>query len=110
MVALNRRLELEESQRSSDGAGGFSRIWVRLGSLWASVDARTAVGVGAVGGDLSKLRYRILVRSVAQGSPARPKPGQRFVEGARIFLIDAVSEADRMGLYLECWAHEEVLQ
>ena len=109
MMDLNRKLALEESQRVADGAGGFSESWVKLGDVWASVDARTALGGGTAGADLSRVRYRILLRAAPQGSTARPKPGQRFAEGARLFLIDAVSEFDRLGLYLECWAHEEVL-
>ncbi|MBV1864285.1 MAG: head-tail adaptor protein [Rhodobacteraceae bacterium] len=109
MVALNRCLELQEPERVADGAGGFSESWVKLGEVWASIDARTALGGGTAGADLSRVRYRILLRAAPQGSTARPKPGQRLAEGGRLFLIDAVSEFDRLGLYLECWAHEEVL-
>jgi head-tail adaptor len=43
------------------------------------------------------------------GSDRRPRPDQRFREGARLFRILAVAEADAQGLYLTCFAREEVV-
>ena len=51
---------------------------------------------------------RITVRAAAVGDARRPKPGQRFREGGRLFRILAVSERDTGGRYLACMAREEV--
>ena len=58
---------------------------------------------------LSRVTYRITVRSAPPGSPARPEPDQRFVEGARVFRIQAVKEHDPGGRFLTCRAIEEVV-
>lgn len=106
---LSRRLVLEEGQRLSDGAGGYSTSWVALGTLWAAVEpiggrerAGESVTVSAVG-------YRIIVRAARQGAVSRPKPDQRLREGGRIFRITAVAETGGAGHYLTCHATEEVL-
>ncbi|MCT8160120.1 head-tail adaptor protein [Pseudoruegeria sp. SHC-113] len=104
---LNRRMVLESPLRTADGAGGFTESWAEEGVLWASVKARSGREQGAVAGPLSTQRQRILVRAAAPGSPARPKPHQRFREGGRIYLIEAVSEAEGPGRYLICETREE---
>ncbi|WP_204114648.1 head-tail adaptor protein [Shimia biformata] len=104
---LNRRLVLEESQQSPDGAGGFAESWTALGEVWAEVQPRTgrqqdggAVPVGSVS-------YRITLRGAPFGSPSRPRPDQRFREGARVFRILAVADGDPADRYVTCFANEE---
>jgi head-tail adaptor len=106
---LNRKLVLEEAQRVADGAGGFAIIWMPLGALWASVDPGTGRERAGEFATLSSVPYRITVRGTPQGAPSRPKPDQRFRDGARVFRITAVTEADERGQYLTCFAQEEVL-
>ena len=106
---LNRKLVLEEAQRAADGAGGFAVIWVTLGAVWASVDPGSGRERAGEFATLSSVPYRITVRGAPQGAPSRPKPDQRFRDGARIFRITAVTEADELGQYLTCFAQEEVL-
>ncbi|WP_135451079.1 MULTISPECIES: head-tail adaptor protein [Tabrizicola] len=105
---LNRLLVLEAVERTPDGAGGFSSVWTALGTLWAEV-------MPGQGGDLpgeermmSAVPCRITVRAAPAGSPSRPIAGQRFREGTRLFLIQAVAERDRSGRYLTCFGREEV--
>lgn len=108
-VQLNRRLVLEEAQRVSDGAGGFTEIWLALGVLWADVRAGTGREREAAGlFTVSTVPYRITVRAAPHGAPSRPRPDQRFRDGARIFRIMAVTERDPQGMFLECYAREEV--
>jgi hypothetical protein len=52
--------------------------------------------------------FRIFTRAAPQGSPQRPRPDQRLREGARVFTILAVSEADAAGAWLVLRAMEEV--
>lgn len=107
---LNRKLMLEAATRLADGAGGFVTSWTPLGTLWGEISPRTGRTISGDGAELSQVRYRIIVRSAPSGSTMRPQPEQRLREGTRVFFIDAISESDPAGLYLECWAHEEVVQ
>jgi head-tail adaptor len=108
-VALTRKLVLEEPQKVSDGAGGFTEVWIALGVLWADVRAGTGREREAAGlFTVSTVPYRITVRAAAHGAPSRPKPDQRFRDGERLFRIMAVTERDPRGMFLECYAREEV--
>lgn len=105
---LNRALLLEEAQRQPDGAGGSQLAWVALGRLWAAVEAGPGRAREGEAVALSSTGLRITVRAAPQGDPARPRPDQRFREGARIFRILSVTERDARGRYLVCQAREEV--
>lgn len=105
---LNRELLLEGATRLSDGAGGYSESWTTLGTLWAAVAPGSGRDVPGEELILASVPYRITVRGAPFGSPSRPKPEQRFREGARIFTILAVTERDADGRYLTCFAREEV--
>ncbi|MXU66316.1 head-tail adaptor protein [Oceanomicrobium pacificus] len=103
---LNRRLVLEAAEAAPDGIGGIARTWAPLGLVWAAVDpvAGRSERIGAT--DLARLRVRIIIRNQRRSSPARPQAGQRFRDGARLFDIEAVAEADPRGGYLVCWTRE----
>lgn len=105
---LARKLVLEQASRVPDGSGGHVVSWVALGTLWADVQAGTGGERYAEFVTLSNVAYRIIVRGAPQGAPSRPKPEQRFRDGARIFRIVAVTEADEAGQYLTCFSQEEV--
>lgn len=107
-VTLDRRLVLEAAESVSDGAGGNTVVWSALGVHWAQVDARSGSGRPREFNTQSRLGLKITVRHAPQGSSARPKPGQRFVEGSRIYIIDAVHEIGSRQNYLVCFAEEEV--
>jgi head-tail adaptor len=104
---LSRKVVLESAARVGDGAGGWTEVWGALGTLWAEV--RPGRGREATGeaGALSRVAWRIIVRAAVPGSVARPVAGQRFREGARLFRILSVAEADAGGRYLACEADEE---
>lgn len=105
---LTRALVLENPVTLADGAGGFSTNWLALGTLWADIRAGAGRERFAALGPAGEVRLRILVRAAPQGSDQRPRPDQRFREGARLFRILAVAEADAQGRYLICTAQEEV--
>ncbi len=106
-IHLNRALTLETPVDTPDGAGGFTRSWQALGMLWANIVPRT--GRARDGGEVSvaQTRYRITLRAAPVEAAQRPRPEQRFREGARVFLIEAVLESDDSGRYLTCFATEE---
>lgn len=106
---LNRRLTLENPQRVPDGAGGYTTAWITQGEIWADVRARTGRERADGGAPVSAVSYKITVRAAPLTSPARPKPEQRFREGERVYAIRAVTEQDAGGMYLVCFADEEVI-
>jgi SPP1 family predicted phage head-tail adaptor len=103
---LTRALLLEESVRVGDGAGGAAVSWVPVGTLWAHVAARAGREAFVAGRPEPRVTYRILVRGAPMGARSRPRPDQRFREGARVFDILSVAEADPRGRYLEIVAEE----
>lgn len=105
---LNRKLMLEEPQRTADGAGGFTTTWAELGVLWAEIKAGTGREKAAEFMTVSSITFRITVRAAPHGAPSRPKPEQRFRAGSRYFRILAVTESDEAAQYLVCFAQEEV--
>lgn len=105
---LNRKLVLEEPQRVADDAGGYVIEWLPLGELWAQLTPGSGREVAAHNLPRSRVPMRIVVRAAPVGALQRPIPGQRFREGARVYEITAVTEADRFVRYLTCHAEEEV--
>lgn len=107
-LRLRRRLRLEAPGQVADGAGGFATSWQARGVLWA--DMRPRGGRIRDGGEISLARagYRIVVRAAPVGAGSRPEAGMRFVDGTRVFTIEAVGDHDPRGRFLICYAHEEV--
>ena len=104
---LSRRLVLEAPARSPDGAGGFTTAWSALGTLWADIAPGPARVADRPGAAEHRLPLRITLRGAPLGAPSRPVPGQRLREGARLYAVQSVAEADPEGRYLVCVAHEE---
>jgi len=105
---LNRQLVLESPVRVADGAGGFDETWAVVGTLWGAVNARSGRERGEGNVVVSAVSYRIVVRAAPYGSAMRPGPDQRFRDGARVFVIQAVAEHGAAGRFLMCHAEEEV--
>ncbi len=109
-LRLNRELVLESQTRSGDGAGGFSRNWTALGTLWGSVRPRTGrMTSEGEAGSVSVSAFQVIVRATPVGAAQRPKPGQRFRMGSRIFQILAVTEDEPEIRYLLCECREETV-
>lgn len=99
---LNRRLVLQAPAETADGAGGVTRDFAAVTTLWAQVtplSARADVDAGRLGG---ALRYRIVIRKRNDVTTRH-----RFQEGARLYRILAAREsADRR--FLEIEAEEQI--
>ena len=79
---LNRRLVLEAPVESADGAGGVTRSYAAVMTLWASVEpvsARAAVVADAPGATVT---HRIVMRRRAAVTTRH-----RFVDGATVYRI-----------------------
>ncbi|WP_029354116.1 head-tail adaptor protein [Bosea sp. 117] len=99
--AMRHRLVHETSVEVPDGAGGVRRSFIAVDLLWAAVEtvaapAEIADRPGAV------LTHRVTVRA-----PATVAAGDRLRLGARIFLVEAVSDPDMRGRRLLCQCREE---
>jgi head-tail adaptor len=103
---LSRRLTLETPTRASDGAGGFTKGWTGLGTLWAEVAPAALRTAAQPGATETRLPLKITVRGAPVGAPSRPQAGQRFRDGARVYPIASVAE-DAQGRFLLCLAHKE---
>jgi head-tail adaptor len=107
-VRLNRKLILEAEERLADGAGGYTTVWTALGTLWAALEARSGREAAVAGGSVSRAGYRAILRAAPEGSPSRPRAGQRLREGTRIYAILSVAERDADARYLLCLLEEEI--
>lgn len=104
---LNTPLLLEEPRRIEDGIGGHALVWTALGEVWAELKAAAGRESRGEVGAISVVTWAITLRGAASGDPRRPVAGQRLRHGSRLFRIEAVAEADRVGRYLTCFAKEE---
>ena len=107
---LNRLMALQAAVQSPDGMGGFTTLWQTLGSHWVHLKAGAGRETAAGEQLLGQVAYRITLRAAPPGDAARPKPGQRLVEGERCFLIRAVADLGPEARYLICHCHEEERQ
>lgn len=108
-IRLTRNLTLEERESVPDGSGGFDVAWLSRGTLWGEISASSGREDFLSDEIRPRVRYRIIVRAAPFGTPSRPRPDQRFREGARIFDILTVAEHDVYGRYLEIVSEEGVL-
>lgn len=104
---LTRALLLEAPVSTPDGAGGVTTTWQLLGTHWAEIRAGQARARPGALGTTADVRLRITLRAAPAGNDRRPRPGQRFREGQRVFQILAVTEADAEGRWLVVTAREE---
>lgn len=103
---MRRLLALETCDAVGDGGGGVVGAWRVLGWHWAQLRAVSA-GEQRIGAAVrAEVSHRLTVRWRPHGAISRPTPRQRFREGARVFDIVAVSEADDDNRALLCWVRE----
>ena len=98
---LNRRLVLEAPVETPDDAGGVTRAYSDVATLWAEVTpvaTRSDVEAESAGATVT---HRIRVR-VGQAITTR----HRLRLDARVFRIVSVREHDRSGRFLDIHAEE----
>ena len=103
---LSSRLLLEELVASPDGAGGETEAWVAVATHHVALIAQ-----GAAEGENGRRRYgatsyKATLRYAPHGDVNRPRPDQRLRDGARIFNILGVADADDRRQWLACWLEE----
>ncbi|HWK97665.1 MAG TPA: phage head closure protein [Pseudolabrys sp.] len=98
--ALDRRLILQAPGEIDDGAGGVTRDYTTVTTLWASVtpvSARGDVDAERLG---AALRWRIVIRFRDDVTTR-----YRFIDGAHVYRIVALRESGRRR-FLEIDAEE----
>ena len=100
---LNRRLVLEAPVETADGAGGVTRLYDVVTTLWAqvtSVSARADAAAGSLG---AALRTAIVIRKRSDVSTRH-----RLLDGTRVYRILSVREsADRRFLEIDAEERED---
>jgi SPP1 family predicted phage head-tail adaptor len=100
---LNRRLVLEAPHETTDGAGGVTRLYDVVTTLWAQVtpvSARADVAADSLG---AALRTAIVIRKRSDVSTRH-----RLLDGARIYRILNVAEsADLRFLEIAAEEHQD---
>ena len=100
---LNRRLTLEAPVEFDDGAGGVTRSFAAVTTMWAQVTSGAGALDVAAGSLGSTQRYRITTRMRA-GITAR----HRLRDAARIYRILALRESrDRRFLTIDAEARQD---
>jgi len=102
--ALRHRLVLEEAQRVSDGAGGFTETWVTVATVWAAIEPSG----GGEGVDSGRLAGRVS-HTVSLRYRAEVIPAMRFRQGTRLFHILAAINEDERRRWLRCLCEERDL-
>ena len=100
---LNRRLTLQAPVETDDGAGGVTRTYETVTTLWAQVaplSARSNVAAGNLG---AALGARIIIR--ARGDVTTR---HQFVDGAHVYRVIAAREsADHRFLEIDAEERED---
>jgi head-tail adaptor len=89
---LKTRLQIQAPVEADDGQGGVARSYTTLTTAWAQVTPVSARGGGAdveAGAEGATVKYRILLRSNFVLTLQHC-----LVDGARIFRIAAIRDAD----------------
>jgi SPP1 family predicted phage head-tail adaptor len=100
---LDRRLVLEAPAETPDGAGGVTRSYETVTTLWASVvpvSSREQIEAAQRG---ARVTHRITLR-LREGITTR----HRLREGARVFRIVSLRESDARRRFLVIEAEERV--
>jgi SPP1 family predicted phage head-tail adaptor len=98
---LRCELSLQDSQRTADGLGGFSEIWVETATLFGQIEPVHARDVFGADQTLETVTHRITVRWRAD-----VRSGMRLSRLGRGFDILTVHDPDESGRYLVCRVKE----
>ncbi|TDH38847.1 head-tail adaptor protein [Pseudohoeflea suaedae] len=98
---LDARLTLEVPSEAADGQGGATRDWVSVAGLWGAVHPVSVRPGEEAAVANATLTHRVTIR--ARDDVLR---GMRFSWRGRVLAIEAVSDPDESGAYLDCMCRE----
>nr|WP_246548200.1 head-tail adaptor protein [Ancylobacter oerskovii] len=98
---MRHRLVHETPVATPDGLGGAVLAYVAAGQLWGALRSDAAPA------EIADRPGAVLTHRVTLRAPAAVKPGDRLRLGARVLLVEAVSDPDGRGRRLSCRCREE---
>lgn len=98
---LRHRLVHETPVDLPDGMGGMTRSFLAVDALWGAIETSAAPG------EFADRPGAVLTHKVTVRAPAIVEPGDRLRLGARLFLVEAVSDPEGRGRRLMCQCREE---
>lgn len=101
--SLNRRLALEEPLETPDGAGGVTRTYATIATLWAQVTPVSSRGDFEADRSGGAVTHRIRIRTSPDITTRH-----RFRDGAIVYRIVSLRDPDGRGRFLEIEAEERV--
>jgi SPP1 family predicted phage head-tail adaptor len=99
---LRHRLVIEAPVETPDGAGGVSRAWSALATVWAAIEPVDVNERVVADRDIGVLTHKITLRHRDDLDL-----NHRFRLGGRTFAIRAWRDPDERGEFLECLVAEE---
>jgi SPP1 family predicted phage head-tail adaptor len=99
---LNRRLVLEAPVESADGAGGVTRSYAPVMTLWCNVEPILTRGVVVADAPGATITHRIILRPRSAVTTRH-----RFVEGTTVYRIVTVRH-DAMRRFLVIGAEQRI--
>ena len=106
IASLRHRVTLQAPVDADDGAGGTTRSWADVATLWAAIAPAGPGSTGervAAGRIEAAARLRLTIRHRAGLSHA-----MRFVAGPRVLAILGIADPDGRGRWLTCDCEEIV--
>jgi SPP1 family predicted phage head-tail adaptor len=100
---LRHRLILEAPVETADGAGGVTRSYATVATLWAAVAPIGARALVEADSLAEAVTHRITIRA-RNGMTTR----HRLREGTRVFRVVTLRDADGRGRFTEIIAQERV--
>ncbi len=98
---LRHRVTLEQPVDTDDGAGGLTRAWTDVATLWARIEPLSADERVAAERIEAAADTRITVRWRADVTSA-----MRFSFGARVFEIRGLTDREERHRFLDCLCEE----
>jgi SPP1 family predicted phage head-tail adaptor len=97
---MNRRLTLEAPAETADGAGGVTRGYTAIATLWAAIETVAARNELVADASGATVTHRISIRKSGDITTRH-----RFRDGARVFRMVAMRERDN-GRFLDISVEE----
>lgn len=98
---MRHRLMHETPVEVPDGQGGLVSNFLSVDALWGAIVTKAAPQ------EIADRPGAVLTHEVSVRAPATVQPGDRLRLGARVLLVEAVSDPDGRGRRLLCQCREE---
>lgn len=99
---LDKRVTLQQLNRTADGAGGWEEVWANVATVWARVSPLRGGERYEAQRVQANLSHKVTIRHRAGTTPA-----MRILYGTRVLQITAVIDPDERHEVLELLCEEQ---